>query len=290
MQRSRFGLFAGLTAFIFSGVLLSPLAAQSAGEVAGMVADPHHAVVPNVEIRLINMQTSATLATRSNQDGLFRFPDVPPGSYRLTATIAGFATFQLAGISVDVARTSRADVALEVSSSQQEIRVVASEQMLDMDNGEKGQVIGTQMISNLPLPTENPLSLTTLTPGVITGNGGNTSDRQGSDGTAITSFYVINGGVRSPNGGFNEFIVDGISITNRRDGTILALPATGGIEQFQVQSGGLSPQIRQYRGRSDQLRQQERHQRVSRGAFRELSRDRHQCPSRASCHRRKAQQ
>lgn len=216
------------------------LFAQSTGELTGTVTDASGAAAANAQLRLLNPATGTALSGATNSEGVYRFVALNPGAYTLTVTLSGFAETTLTGIAVEVNRVSRADASLQVASTQQAVEVSASSQMLDFDSSAKGQIIGSRQIRDLPLQSKNPLALMTLTPGVTTANGGAVTNRQGSDGTQISSIFSINGGTRTNNGGFQEMLVDGISVTNLRDGTTSALPAADSIQEFRVQSGGMS--------------------------------------------------
>src|ERR1700683_828970 len=65
---------------------------STAGKVIGTVTDPSGAVVPKAQVQLINVGTSAALTAMADDSGGFNFPAVPPGTYRLTVTLAGFRT------------------------------------------------------------------------------------------------------------------------------------------------------------------------------------------------------
>jgi len=224
--------------------LLAPAAfAQSTGEMTGVITDPNGSVIPGAELRLTNNLTGVSMTTVSNNEGLYRFANIPPGPYQLRVTARNFAEALLNNLTVEVNRTTRVDLKMNAGNVQEHVTISVGSTSLDLENGTKGQIINSKQIENLPLTTRNPLGLTILTPGVVAGFGGVTSNRQGSDATGTTSAYVINGGIRANLGGFNEFLVDGISVTNRRDGTILALPTTDSIQQFQVQSGGMSAEF-----------------------------------------------
>src|SRR6266576_1940226 len=66
--------------------------ALSAGTVAGVVLDPNSAAVPNASVTIANSITGYTRTVTSNADGTFRFDNVPPNSYQLTTSAAGFET------------------------------------------------------------------------------------------------------------------------------------------------------------------------------------------------------
>lgn len=67
------------------------------GKINGTVIDPSGAVVPGAKVRLTEDQTMSREAFSDN-DGQFSFADVPPGSYQLTITAAGFASQTFSGV------------------------------------------------------------------------------------------------------------------------------------------------------------------------------------------------
>src|SRR6266550_1369262 len=75
---------------IFSTAALAQ--ALSAGTVAGTVLDPNNAAVPNASVTITNSVTGYTRTVTSSADGAFRFDNVPPNSYQLTTSAAGFET------------------------------------------------------------------------------------------------------------------------------------------------------------------------------------------------------
>jgi hypothetical protein len=218
--------------------------AQSDGSLSGQVTDSTKAVVRGAQLTLTATQTGTKLSSISNAEGIFTFPALQPGTYNLQATAPSFASRTLRDITIDVGRSTHVDVALSAGTVEEEVVVTSSTATLDMENGYKGQMVTSTQVENLPLPSRNPQALSQLTPGVVAnGNGGTTTVRQGGDGTGLSSAYTMNGGVRTILSGYNEYVVDGISIINRRDGTVGALPSAGAIDQFQVQSGGMSPEL-----------------------------------------------
>lgn len=232
----------GLVSFTLGCVLT--VRGQSSGELTGIVTDPQNAVVAGAGMRLVSSQTRTEFGAVTNSEGLYRLPNLPPGTYQLMVTATGFGGVTITPVAIEVGRVTRVDVSLKVGANVDEVvTITAGAQLLDVESGTKGQIITSRQIEALPLQTRNPLALLNLTTGVSSPSGGAISNRQGSDGTGITSAYSINGGVRTGTGGFNEFVVDGVSVTNRRDGTVLALPAADALQEFRVQSGGMSAEF-----------------------------------------------
>lgn len=226
--------------FLFGLLSTRSAHAQAFGEVTGTTMDETRSVISKAQVTLTNLATGTSVKTQSNGAGIFVISSVQPGTYRLVSSAPGFADQTIENIVVAVSKSARADVIFHPSGTTETVTVNAGETQLDVDNGYKGQLIGTKEIEQLPLPTRNPLALMALTPGVQTALGASATNRGGSDGSVASSGYQVNGGVRTNFGGFSEFLVDGVTMTNPRDGTIIALPSAGAIQEFSVQSGVMS--------------------------------------------------
>src|ERR1022692_351149 len=83
-------------------------AAQTAttGAVSGTVTDPSGAVVPGLQLVLTNAGTNLALTQTTNPAGQFVFANLAPGPYKLVAKKDGFRTETVAGITVDVDKTT----------------------------------------------------------------------------------------------------------------------------------------------------------------------------------------
>jgi hypothetical protein len=88
--------------------------AQETTSVAVKVTDANGAVVPGVEVSLINEATHQTLTRITNADGLAVFNDLAPGLYTVKAHLRGFKVMQQTGIQVTIGRVS--SVPLTMSS------------------------------------------------------------------------------------------------------------------------------------------------------------------------------
>ena len=77
-------------------LLLSSIAAwpqASNSTVRGTVTDQAHAVIPSASVTLTNTATNISRSTVTNEAGLYVFPGVTPGPYRLTAEFRGMQRF-----------------------------------------------------------------------------------------------------------------------------------------------------------------------------------------------------
>src|SRR5437016_13594806 len=76
------------------------LAQRTTATFGGTVEDQSHALLPGVQVSLVNEGTSATLEQLSNERGEFLFDFVPVGIYTLKLNIPGFKSLESRGNSL----------------------------------------------------------------------------------------------------------------------------------------------------------------------------------------------
>src|SRR5581483_6984192 len=93
------------------------------GTVTGLASDPSGAAVAGVAITLTSRETGVKRTATSNATGLYSFPDLPPGTYRLHAEAKGFRPVETRPFEVEAFRTARQDFALELAAANSEVVV-----------------------------------------------------------------------------------------------------------------------------------------------------------------------
>lgn len=107
------GLRQALCAFVLVAVGADVARAQSfTAGVRGAVLESD-GVVPGVIVQLINEASNVTRETVSNAVGAYDFAAVPPGTYTVRAALAGFKTYERAGIRVATQQFITLDVQIE---------------------------------------------------------------------------------------------------------------------------------------------------------------------------------
>jgi hypothetical protein len=131
MKPSRF-----LTIFLFFFTALASLtlkAQQPAGTtVHGIVTDPDDAVIPGATITLTPAKGKA-VTVQSGTDGAFTAKGVASGTYVITATMAGFATFVREGVRVAPGQALTLDIKMALEIQSQEVQVTAQSQQVSVD-------------------------------------------------------------------------------------------------------------------------------------------------------------
>lgn len=70
------------------------------GSLVGTITDPHGALVAFALVTLMNEQTAFYQSVNSNQEGVYEFKHVPVGDYKLKIDAGGFASKEIAQISI----------------------------------------------------------------------------------------------------------------------------------------------------------------------------------------------
>lgn len=224
---------AGLSCLLLSPVCL--VAQFETASVLGYVRDSSGAVVPNASVTLVNQQTKTEVTVTTDAQGAYQFTDVKIGDYIVTATAAGFSTGQTQSFLVQVNARQRVDVALRAGGAESVTVTASTVSLLETDSSERGQVIGTREVQNLPLNGRAYADLAALVPGVR-----RNILENGSDSSRDASFNV--NGQRSE---FNNFLLDGLDnnaygTSNQGFSNQAIPPSPDAISEFKVETDNYS--------------------------------------------------
>src|ERR1022692_1696837 len=124
-------------------VLSSSLMAQTAstGALQGTVTDASGAVIPNATVTLTSTTTGQERSVTTQGDGTYRFPLLPPGSYKVKFAANGFKGAEATGINVNVTETPVFDKKLEVGGATEQVTVEANVETLQTASSSMGTVV-----------------------------------------------------------------------------------------------------------------------------------------------------
>ena len=225
-------------AVFFAGAL--PVLAQSnTADILGTVADATGAIVPNAQVKLIDLSTHAVRTVTSNAAGEYDFTLLQPGHYTVTVSASGFREYRIGDISVNGGDHARADAKLQVGQSAEVVEVTSTSPLLQADSVNVTTTITTEAVENLPTAQRNLTSLVILTPGA---NEAATVDGLSSgarpDDRRLSSSFSINGADSQ----LNNNLIDGTDNNERIIGTIGVKPLLDAIEEVTVQTNDYTPE------------------------------------------------
>lgn len=211
-------------------LLVSAAAAQqiTTGVIQGTVSDATGASLPGVTIEARNVATNLTRSLVTDTDGRFAFLQLPPGPYRVTFTVAGFATYVQENVQLTIGQAITLPVSLKVSGVAETVTVTTSPGVVEASRTSAATTLNERTVETLPILGRKFEDLLTLTPGV--------SIVQGPDGDEIT--------FAGQRGVFNNISLDGGDYNNgffgeQAGGQRAAIDITlEAVKEFQVIATG----------------------------------------------------
>lgn len=116
-------------------VALTPIVArsqQTGAAVRGTVADPENAVIPGATVTF-TPASGKPLITQSQSDGTYVLRSVPAGTYTVTVTMQGFASFVKQGVKIAAGQSLTLDTQMAIQEQKQEVNVTTSAAQVSVD-------------------------------------------------------------------------------------------------------------------------------------------------------------
>jgi len=228
-----------LTLILLGSVLL---VAQTAGTGAlnVTVTDPAGALVPDAQVRLISDATGEVRTGNTGGTGSFVFALVPPGTFRIEVSHAGFKPAARTAVPVIVTETARINIALEVGTSTETVSVQAEAEMVQSETSTLGRVASEEVVVGLPLVARNYTQIIGLSAGIAS-DVTNASDLgRGRGGVAPVG---ASGGtfVHGQRAYDNNFLMNGVEVNDYAAQDTFSggvpIPNPDTIQEFKVQTG-----------------------------------------------------
>ena len=109
---------------------LAAVAQQPGGALHGVITDPDDALIPGAVVTLTPAKGKATVTT-SGADGVYTAKGLASGTYSMTITMSGFATFVRQNIHVPASQVL--DVKMSLQTEMQQIQVTAENAQVSVD-------------------------------------------------------------------------------------------------------------------------------------------------------------
>lgn len=195
---------------------------SSNGSVRGLIQDSSGSIIPQAQVLLINTATGVESKTVSNSAGLYVFPAVIPGRYKLEVEYSGMAKFE-SSLEVRVQESANVTVTLRPAAAQTQITVEDVTPVVVTDNPTLGHTLEQQRIEQLPINGRQLTNLLQTVAGVQIDTNGN----------------LRTNGMRP---GTHDFTLDGAAQTDSVDGGLMfrRQPGLDTIQEFRVENNAVS--------------------------------------------------
>lgn len=135
------------------------------GAINGSVADPTGAVIAGANVTATETATNAAHKMATTTNGEFSFQDIPPGSYTVTVSAAGFQQTTVSNIVVTAGNVYTLPVKLTVGQQATSVEVSAAAVVVDATTATQSDTIASTSIQDLPLNGRDFTQMIAIAPG-----------------------------------------------------------------------------------------------------------------------------
>ena len=216
---------------LVAALSVAPVQAQvTTGSISGSVSDPSGRPVPGATVVASDGVRASARTVVSDEAGRYRFADLAPAFYDVSATARGFERVERRQVQVEVDSYLRLDFRLAVAGIVESVNVTAPLVAIEPQAADLGTVIGQRRIESLPLNRRDFLQLAMLTPGV-------NPPSQGSELSSRGSFAMNANGGREE---YNNFLLDGVDNNDAYVNRYVVQPPVDSIQEFKIVTNSYS--------------------------------------------------
>src|SRR6266851_3326080 len=213
----------------------------------GQVVDSSGGAIAGASVDAVNVATNVKYSTKTNAEGMYLLPELPPANYEIQVSHAGFKTIVKPDVLLNVRDAVVINFILPLGAVSERVTVEGGASMINTTDASVSTVVDQTYVKNMPLNGRSFQDLILLTPGIVTN-----SPQGGSNGGE----FSVNGQRTEA----NNYTVDGVSATvgaipglgmsgaassgslaaSTALGTTQALVSVDALQEFRVQSSTYS--------------------------------------------------
>src|ERR1700724_1423053 len=221
-------MFSTLAWTLFACMLGTGLAlGQATPSLLGTVTDPDGNALVGANVVLANAESKTERRATTGGQGEYQFLLIPPGTYTLHVTAAGFRGYEQKGLALLVNTPATANVQLKVGATTEVVTVTSEAPALNLVDASVGSSFDEKQVRQIPLEGRNVPDLLSLQAGVAyTGNRIGDKDQD-----------TRNGSVNGARSDQSNVTLDGVDVNDQSNGYAFTsvLPVTqDSVEEFRV--------------------------------------------------------
>lgn len=209
---------------IFFVATVNAFGQVTSGSISGYVTDPSNRPIGGAAMTASDSSHAIARNAVTDLTGFYRFLDLPPGNYTVSAAASGFEKTTARDIRVEVDSHARVDLHPPIFGKGESLTVTAQAPQLATESSELGAVMERSQIDSLPLEKRDFLQLALLTPGVLPPVQNSTLSTRGN-------FAMHVNGAREE---FNNFLLDGVDNNDPDLNRYTLEPPLDAIQEFKI--------------------------------------------------------
>src|SRR4051812_20083182 len=210
--------------------------AQDRAAIAGAVKDSSGAVMPGVTVEASSPALiEKTRSVVTDRGGQYKIVDLPPGTYEVSFTLAGFKTVKRGNVIIEGSFTPTVNAELQVGALTEVLTVTAESPIVDVVNNQQTFVASREVLDAIPTTRRDTTARALLIPG-----------------TTVTPFVLGQYNLTSHGSSTSDFTmaIDGLRVNNlcgsgqysgfyMNDAAVQELTYSTGSESAEIQSSGI---------------------------------------------------
>lgn len=232
-MRATWGKVLGIC--LLAGLTLVPqiLAQNPTGTVTGRVTDKDGGALPGVTVTATSPNLQGTRTTQTGANGDFKLGILPPGDYKLTYELEGFAT-AVKNVKVSAAQSILADVTMQLSEVVEEIVVTSNYETIS-ETQTVASTYTKEEVESLPV-NRTIVESVALAPGV---------HQTGPKGAGVRAGNISISGAMSFE---NLWLINGVVINENLRGQSLPLFIEDAVQETTTATAGVSAEYGRFSG------------------------------------------
>src|SRR5262245_38040374 len=145
-------MFQKTALLIILSLPIAALAQSGNSVISGAAKDGSGAAIPGARLKISNDATGVAGESGSNEEAIYRFGSLVPGTYRIEVESQGFDRLVRGPLTLQVGQTLGLDLTLAVGTQSETVTVTEAVPLTDSQTSKIAQVVTKEMLGGLPLP------------------------------------------------------------------------------------------------------------------------------------------
>jgi Carboxypeptidase regulatory-like domain len=221
------------------------------GNINGLVSDPSSAAVVGAEVVAVSDVTHMSYTAKTNSEGIYVLPNLPPGPYGVQVSKIGFKTLIKRDITVNIQDSLSINFTLLVGAFHEIVTVEGGAPLVNTESAAVSTVVDQSYVQNMPLNGRSFQDLILLTPGIVT-QSPQTGAQLGQEGEfsvngqrTESNYYTVDGVSANVGASAGVFMISGAGASGSLAastalGTTQALVSVDDLQEFRVESSTYS--------------------------------------------------
>jgi hypothetical protein len=211
-------------------------AQSTSGSIGGTIEDASGAIVRHATVSITQQDRDVTQKMETNDQGGFRFLQLPPGTYTLRISAPGFKDVQKQNIVLENAGSiDLREINLPIGEAVEVVTINTQGIQLETENPQRSETLSLKQMEDTAVNGRSYLGLIGLIPGVATVPNVQTASHSGLGSISI------NGSRPST----NNLTIDGIgNVDTGNNGDQLVTISVDNTQEFRVITNNFNPQRR----------------------------------------------